>query len=115
MVKSTARLRSAFVFDDDHTGIWPFDWTQEADYITDFSQRAGDRINLRAMDANTGMRGDQAFTVIGTAEFTGPGQLRYEKEGSYTHIYLNTDDLGFPDATISLKGAMDLSPSSFIL
>jgi Ca2+-binding RTX toxin-like protein len=46
------------------------------DRILDF-ERGSDRIDLTAIDANTGLSGDQAFTFIGNAAFSGTaGQLR---------------------------------------
>jgi Ca2+-binding RTX toxin-like protein len=51
------------------------DSTAEAtDRILDF--QSGDKIDLSAIDANSGMDGDQAFTFIGTGAFTGAGQVR---------------------------------------
>lgn len=48
--------------------------------ITDFSRNQGDRIDLRAIDANTKSAGDQAFKFIGTDGFhKKAGELRYEK------------------------------------
>ncbi len=48
-----------------------------ADRITDFSRAQGDRIDLSAIDANTGAAGNQAFTFIGSGAFTHhAGQLR---------------------------------------
>lgn len=41
-----------------------------ADVITDFEQGI-DHINLRGIDASISASGDQAFTFIGTAQFTG--------------------------------------------
>lgn len=46
-----------------------------ADTLTDFT-RGLDRIDLRSIDANINLRGDQAFNFIGTGSFTGQaGQL----------------------------------------
>ena len=36
-----------------------------------------DIIDLSALDANAGIGGNQAFSFIGTAAFSGAGQLRY--------------------------------------
>jgi Ca2+-binding RTX toxin-like protein len=48
------------------------------DVIYDFSQAEGDRISVGSIDAKIGVRGNQVFTFIGEAEFTGvAGQLRY--------------------------------------
>ncbi|HEY8382003.1 MAG TPA: Ig-like domain-containing protein [Microvirga sp.] len=86
-----------------------------ADYITDFSGRAGDRIDLKGIDANVKAKGDQAFSFIGTAAFTKAGQLRYEKTAKVTFIYLNTDADTTAEGVIRLKGSMDLQKGWFVL
>lgn len=49
-----------------------------ADTIQDFAI-GSDSIDLRAIDANTNIRNDQAFSFVGAAAFSGAaGQLRYE-------------------------------------
>lgn len=47
------------------------------DSIVDFLGASGDRIDLSQIDAKTSAIGDQAFAFIGSAAFTGAGQLRY--------------------------------------
>ena len=63
------------------------DWST-ADRIIDFSSTDHDLIDLKAMDANTLGKGDQAFTVIGTAAFGHhAGELSYAvqaKPGPWT-------------------------------
>jgi serralysin len=50
----------------------------QADVIRDFSHGAGDRIDLRGMDANSRAYADQAFHFIGDTPFSKtPGELRY--------------------------------------
>jgi Ca2+-binding RTX toxin-like protein len=44
------------------------------DKILDF--HLGDKIDLSAIDANSGMNGNQAFTFIGEAAFSAAGQVR---------------------------------------
>jgi Ca2+-binding RTX toxin-like protein len=52
------------------------------DQIWDFSQSEGDKINLSGIDANELLSGDQAFTFIGNAPFSGAaGEVRYEVFG----------------------------------
>jgi Ca2+-binding RTX toxin-like protein len=51
-----------------------------SDVIVDFSP--SDTMDLRDIDANTTASGNQAFTFIGSASFTGAGQLRYELNGA---------------------------------
>ncbi|MCG7393509.1 hypothetical protein MHY87_11385 [Microvirga sp. ACRRW] len=48
--------------------------------IMDFSRSQKDKIDLKAIDANTQKAGNQAFTFIGTKAFTKAGQLRYETD-----------------------------------
>ncbi len=56
-----------------------------ADRVTDFSHAQGDRIDLAALDANSGVAGDQAFSFIGAGAFTGvAGQLHYAVSGGQT-------------------------------
>ena len=65
-------------------GTWHFsnapDSTLAApDYIKDFSHAQGDKIDVSPIDANELMAGNQSFSFIGNADFTGvAGQLRYE-------------------------------------
>jgi Ca2+-binding RTX toxin-like protein len=48
------------------------------DQIVDFSSAQFDQIDLSAIDANTGLAGDQAFSYVGTSGFTHTaGELRY--------------------------------------
>jgi Ca2+-binding RTX toxin-like protein len=48
------------------------------DYLPDFNEAEGDRIDLSAIDANVLVAGDQTFTPIGiNVAFTGAGQLRF--------------------------------------
>ncbi|ANC92648.1 DUF4347 domain-containing protein [Azospirillum humicireducens] len=87
-----------------------------ADLIQDFS--AGqDMIDLRKVDANSGLSGDQAFTFIGTAAFTGvAGQLSYRTlaDGT-TRVSADRNGDGLPDMELSLSGTLTLSASNFYL
>ncbi|WP_157961358.1 M10 family metallopeptidase C-terminal domain-containing protein [Microvirga flavescens] len=104
--------RDTFVFDDRETSASK----TRADYITDFSRRQGDKIDLSAIDANTTRRGDQKFTFIGDAKtFSKAGEVRFEKTASYTYVYLNTDNDASAEAVIKLKGSFDVSKSWFVL
>nr|WP_114947660.1 hypothetical protein [Microvirga calopogonii] len=86
-----------------------------ADYITDFSGKLGDRIDLSAIDANVKKGGNQAFSFIGTNGFTAAGQVRYEKTSKDTYIFLNTDTDSTAEGVIRLKGAIDLQKGWFVL
>jgi Ca2+-binding RTX toxin-like protein len=86
-----------------------------ADFITDFSGKGGDRIDLKLIDADTKKKGDQAFSFIGKNAFTKAGQVRYEKTSKETFIYLNTDSDKAAEGVIKLKGAIDLQKGWFVL
>ncbi len=78
-----------------------------ADLITDFSHAQGDRIDLSAIDANTGVAGNQAFSFIGTGLYTGvAGQLRYAAAGGVTTIAGDVNGDGASDFHIQLTGAI---------
>ncbi|MDP8918559.1 MAG: cadherin domain-containing protein, partial [Pseudomonadota bacterium] len=103
--------RDIFVFDDKETGSSK----TKADYITDYSGRRGDRLDLKLVDADVKKRGDQKFSFIGTKEFTKAGQVRYEKTKKETYVYLNTDSDKAAEAVIKLKGSLDLQKGWFVL
>jgi hypothetical protein len=88
-----------------------------ADVIRDWAM--GDQIDLSAIDANIGTAGDQAFTLIGTNQFTGAGQLRVTSAMfngvAYTLVEANVDASPTPDFAVSLRGAYTLTPPDFIL
>ena len=80
------------------------------DVITDFA--SGDKISLAAIDANTSLAGDQAFTYSGLTAFTGvAGQLIYA--GGILSGDTNGD--GTADMQIQLANSAALNASSFIL
>lgn len=59
------------------------------DTIFDFT--SADRINLSSIDANTKVSGNQAFTFIGTRDFTGKaGELTYDKMADFA---IHLDDV----------------------
>lgn len=103
--------RDVFVFDDRDTGASK----SRADYVTDFSGRQGDKIDLKLVDANSSKRGDQKFSFIGKNAFSKAGEVRYEKTKKETYVYLNTDNDKSAEAVIKLKGSIDLSKSWFVL
>ena len=87
-----------------------------ADRITDFSHAQGDRVDLSAIDANTGAAGNQAFSFIGTALYSGvAGQLRYASDGTVTTIAGDINGDGVSDFHIQLTGAIGLVAADFVL
>jgi Ca2+-binding RTX toxin-like protein len=88
----------------------------DADVIVDFSHGQGDRIDLSVIDANTGVAGNQAFSFIGTAAYTGvAGQLRFLSDGAVTVIGGDVNGDGVSDFNIRLTGAIGLVAADFVL
>ncbi len=85
-----------------------------ADVITDF-ERGIDAIDVSLIDANSRVRGNDQFTFIGTAAFNAPGQLRYEFDGTSTHVYGNVDTRLGADFEIVLIGQYTLTGADFVL
>ncbi|MCC7425488.1 MAG: calcium-binding protein [Alphaproteobacteria bacterium] len=83
----------------DSTGVF-----EGRDVILDWNEAAGDKIDLSAIDANTLLADDQAFTFIGTGAFTGAGQIRYDSTATNTIIYAEVNGDGIADISIRLAG-----------
>ncbi|MGL4962774.1 MAG: calcium-binding protein [Inquilinus sp.] len=87
-----------------------------ADRITDFSHAQGDRIDLSAIDADTGVAGDQAFTFIGNALYSGiAGELRYHSDGVVTTVAGDINGDKVSDFHIQLTGAIGVVAGDFVL
>ena len=84
--------------------------TSKNDTITDFV-RGGDKIDLSAIDANTSVASDQAFTYIGAASFSAAGQLRLIDNVLYGDV--NGDKVA--DFKIALTGVTSLESTDFVL
>jgi Ca2+-binding RTX toxin-like protein len=89
------------------------------DLITDFEGAGvvgGDVIDLSAIDANAGVGGNQAFSFIGGATFSGAGQLRVVQLGGDTFIQANTNaNTGTIEFELRLTGNHTLLPTDFVL
>lgn len=85
-----------------------------ADRITDFA--TGDRIDLTAIDANTALDSDQAFTFVGTEAFTGvAGELRAQVSGANTILYADVNGDAVADFALVLLDVTDPSVLAFNL
>jgi Glycosyl hydrolases family 16/RTX calcium-binding nonapeptide repeat (4 copies) len=80
------------------------------DTIIAFSGATGDRIDISAVDANTLVSGNQAFTFIGSDPFTAAGQLRLSN--GILSADINGDHMADFGAVI---GSVHLAPDYFIL
>ena len=89
--------------------------TSTADRIADFSALQRDRIDVSAIDANTSVDGNQAFTFIGTAAFTAAGQVRELMIAGKHFIALDWTGDQVADMMIRVDGVMALNTSDFLL
>lgn len=86
------------------------------DTIYDFVARQGDRIDLSAIDANSAASGNQTFTFIGVAAFSGAsGQLRIRVDASDTFVFGDINGDRVADFTIQLDDAIALNAGMFTL
>jgi Ca2+-binding RTX toxin-like protein len=87
-----------------------------ADLVTDFNFAEGDRLDLSGIDADVYAAGNQAFTFIGTAAFSGaPGEINYYHAGGDTFIQLQTGTAVDIEGLIHLSGIHTPTASWFIL
>ncbi|MBC7987376.1 MAG: hypothetical protein H7X93_12030 [Sphingomonadaceae bacterium] len=77
----------------------------------------GDLIDLSGIDADTVTAGDQAFSFVGTAEFSGvAGELRYEVgSGGRTSVFGDTDGDSVADFQIRLDNGFVVASTDFVL
>lgn len=89
------------------------------DVVADFNRSEGDRIDLSTLDANSVLSGNQAFSFIGSAAFSGAaGQLRSVVGGidGGTLVQIDVNGDGVADMEIGLIGVVDpLTSSAFAL
>ena len=85
------------------------------DIITDFV-RGQDQIDLSTIDANSGASGNQSFSFIGTANFTGAAQVRYFTSGGTTNLQGNVGGTNgnTVDFEIQLTGTYTLQSTDLI-
>lgn len=87
----------------------------QRDVITDFDSRF-DVINLRVVDANENIRGDQAFDYIGGAGFSGTaGEVRIRDLGANVIVLGDTDGDGRADFEIMVLGTGTMEADDFLL
>ena len=92
--------------------------TSSRDIIVDFSHGQGDKIDLSDIDANTGSRGNNAFSALQVGNhfsgaFANPGALYFDQS---SHIlYGNNDNDHSADFSIELPGVNNLVTADFVL
>ena len=72
------------------------------DVISDFVHSDGDKIDVRAIDADVNASGIQGFTYINTAGFSAAGQLRFDP--STNTLYASNDNDFAPEFSLTLTG-----------
>ena len=88
--------------------------SHEKDRISDFSNGDGDLINLTAIDANTGLDGDQAFVAV--AKFSGTaGEMALSYKGGTTTVQLDVNGDGKADYTLKINGDLTLHTGTWLL
>jgi Ca2+-binding RTX toxin-like protein len=118
-------LGQDYMYGEDGADIFKFSSEKElgtdmatADYLGDFNELAGDKIDLSGIDADPGSREPDAFKFIGTNDFTGVGQVRYYNDGGeYGYVELNTTGDLAPDfyIEVSTEFTSMMSDNGFIL
>jgi serralysin len=87
-----------------------------SDTIVDYSHVDGDRIALRAIDANDLTARNDAFHFLGDGTFTGhAGELRTEMVDGNTLVQADRNGDGQSDFTITLLGEHALVAADFVL
>lgn len=84
------------------------------DTIFDFTHDV-DKLDLSAIDANANIGGNQAFTFIGTANFSGTGQLRAEVQGGDIYLLANISGGSGAEMEIKLENPGTIDTFDFIL
>lgn len=86
-----------------------------ADRITDFATGV-DTVDVSAWDANRNLAGNQAFTWVGSAAFSGTaGELRTYFDGVDTWVQADRNGDTVADFEIRFDGNVSLAGSDFIL
>jgi Ca2+-binding RTX toxin-like protein len=90
------------------------------DIILEFdasSAASHDIIDLSAIDANLSKKGNQAFTWIGSQDFTqnANGEVRIEEQNGDTFVYVSNDGDIAPEMVLHLYYVVGLTAADFIL
>ncbi|MBA1228671.1 matrixin family metalloprotease [Pseudomonas viridiflava] len=78
---------------------------QARDVITDFNSQEGDKLSFLKLDANVDTKALDAFTFVGSEQFTGAGQLRFVDHVLYGNVNADLH----ADFEIAMVGVNSLS------
>jgi Ca2+-binding RTX toxin-like protein len=97
-------------------GYWEAGVGSEADIVNNFEQ-GSDKVDVSGWDADINTGGNQAFTWIGSAAFSGAaGEMRYWTDGfSTTTVEADYDGDEIADFEIVFAGDLPLTAADFIL
>lgn len=89
---------------------------ESADTIFGFSGASGDRVHLKAIDADSDTEANEAFAFVGASAFSGDaGELRYETVEGSTRLYGDVDGDGVADFAIMFSTSLSLRERDFVL
>jgi Ca2+-binding RTX toxin-like protein len=87
-----------------------------ADVVSGFSLAQGDTIILSSIDADVYANGNQAFTFIDNAAFSGtPGEINYVHSGGNTYIQMQTGTAVDIEGIIRIDGIVTPQANWFVL
>ena len=87
----------------------------QADVISDFLSPEGDRIDLRAIDADPMLRGNQAFRLIDTEFHNVAGELLASQSGADLVVAGDIDGDAVADFVLLILNTASLSAADFVL
>ncbi|MDO5622335.1 MAG: type I secretion C-terminal target domain-containing protein [Paracoccus sp. (in: a-proteobacteria)] len=86
------------------------------DTIRDFNRAEGDKIDLSQLDADSLTDGVQAFSFIGSDDFSGTaGELRFTQGRTITVVEADVDGDGVVDFSVQVNGSLTLIETDFLL
>ena len=89
---------------------------ETGDFVWDFSPAEGDRLDVSGIDADVYAAGNQTFTFIGDAAFSGtPGEINYVHAGGNTIIQMQTGTSADVEGVIRIYGILTPEASWFVL
>lgn len=86
------------------------------DTVADFNHADGDKIDLRYIDADAGVAGNQVFHFLGSTAFSNDArELRYTTSNGSVYVHGDIDGDGIADLSIRADGITSIAASDFYL